>query len=103
MCEGMDEKDANKRQGLFLRWLPARQGHSCAFATFTFRKIMLEKLEEIKRRYEDVELKLSDPKVIGDMKLFRKLNIEYKELSEIVRHIDEYKNVVSNIEHAKEV
>lgn len=64
---------------------------------------MLEKLEEIKRRYEDVELKLSDPKVISDMKLFKKLNIEYKELGEIVSHINEYKKVLSNIEGAKEV
>jgi peptide chain release factor 1 len=64
---------------------------------------MLEKLEEIRRRYEDVELKLSDPKVIGDMKLFKKLNIEYKELGEIVSHINEYKKVLSNIEGAKEV
>lgn len=64
---------------------------------------MLEKLEEIKRRYEDVELKLSDPKVIGDMKLFKKLNIEYKELGEIVTHINEYKKVLSNIDSAKAV
>lgn len=64
---------------------------------------MLEKLEEIRRRYEDVEVKLSDPKVISDMKLFKKLNIEYKELSELVQHINEYKKVVANIEGAKEV
>jgi peptide chain release factor 1 len=64
---------------------------------------MLEKLEEIRRRYEDVELKLSDPKVISDMKLFRKLNIEYKELGDIVRHIDEYRKVLSDIESAREM
>ena len=38
---------------------------------------MLDKLEEIKRRYEDVEMKLSDPKVISDMKLFKKLKDKY--------------------------
>jgi peptide chain release factor 1 len=64
---------------------------------------MLDKLEEIKRRYEDVEQKLSDPKVISDMRLFKKLNIEYKELGEIVNHINEYKKVLSNISGAKEV
>src|SRR3954462_6664804 len=64
---------------------------------------MLDKLEEIKRRYEDVEVKLSDPKVISDMKLFKKLNIEYKELGEIVNYINEYKKVIANIEGAKEV
>jgi peptide chain release factor 1 len=64
---------------------------------------MLEKLEEIKRRYEDVEMKLSDPKVISDMKLFKKLNIEYKELGEIVNYINEYKKVLANINGAREV
>lgn len=64
---------------------------------------MLDKLEEIRRRYEDVETKLADPKVIADMKLFKKLNIEYKELGEIVTHINEYKKVLSNIDSAKEV
>lgn len=64
---------------------------------------MLDKLEEIRRRYEDVEVRLSDPKVISDMKLFKKLNIEYKELSEVVRHINEYKKVLSDIDSAKAV
>ena len=50
-----------------------------------------------------MEIKLSDPKVISDMKLFKKLNIEYKELSELVKQIDEYKKVLSNIEGAKQV
>ena len=36
---------------------------------------MLEKLEEIKRRFEDVEAKLADPTVIADMKLFKKLKL----------------------------
>ena len=64
---------------------------------------MLEKLEEIKRRHEDVEAKLADPTVIADMKLFKKLNIEYKELGEIVTQINIYKIVLSNIEEAKSV
>ena len=64
---------------------------------------MLEKLEEIKRRFEDVEAKLADPTVIADMKLFKKLNIDYKELGEIVIQINIYKIVLSNIEEAKSV
>ncbi len=64
---------------------------------------MLEKLEEIRRRYEDVEMKLSDPKVIADMRLFKKLNIEYKELGDVVKHINEYKKVLSNIADANEL
>jgi peptide chain release factor 1 len=64
---------------------------------------MVEKLDEIIRRYEDVEAKLADPQVIGDMKLFKKLNIEYRELGDIVEVIKEYKKTLSDIESAKEV
>lgn len=64
---------------------------------------MLEKLEEIVRRYQDVELKLSDPATIADMKAFKKLNIEYKELGLVVEAINVYKNVVGNINNAKEI
>lgn len=64
---------------------------------------MLDKLEEIIRRYEDVEAKLADPQVIADMKLFKKLNIEYRELGDIVEVIKEYKKTLSDIDSAKEV
>jgi len=64
---------------------------------------MIDKLEEIKRRFEDVEAKLADPTVIADMKLFKKLNIEYKELGSVVEVINEYKKTLANIEEAKEL
>lgn len=64
---------------------------------------MLEKLAAIKRRWEEVEQKLSDPKVIGDMKEFKKFNKEYKDLTEVVNAYHEYKNVVANIEYNKEI
>ena len=62
---------------------------------------MLEKLAAIKRRWEEVEQKLSDPKVIGDMKEFKKFNKEYKDLTQVVNAYHEYKNVVENIEFNK--
>jgi peptide chain release factor 1 len=64
---------------------------------------MLEKLEAIKRRWLEVEQKLSDPKVIGDMKEFKKLNREYKELGDIVELYHQYKDVVGNIEFNRNV
>lgn len=64
---------------------------------------MLEKLAAIKRRWEEVEQKLSDPKVIGDMKEFKKFNKEYKELTAVVNAYHEYKNVVENIEYNKNI
>jgi peptide chain release factor 1 len=64
---------------------------------------MLEKLEAIKRRWQEVEQKLSDPKVIADMKEFKKLNREYKELGDIVELYHEYRDVVGNIEFNRNV
>ena len=62
---------------------------------------VLEKLAAIKRRWEEVEQKLSDPKVIGNMKEFKKFNKEYKDLTEVVNAYHEYKNVVENIDFNK--
>ena len=64
---------------------------------------MLDKLEEIKRRYTDVEAKLGDPSVIADMRLFKKLNIEYKSLQPVVEAYYKYKQITDNINGAKEV
>ncbi|MEI6489962.1 MAG: peptide chain release factor 1 [Bacteroidota bacterium] len=64
---------------------------------------MLDKLAAIKRRWEEVEQKLSDPKVIGDMNEFKKFNKEYKDLTNVVNAYHEYKNVVDNIEFNKNV
>jgi peptide chain release factor 1 len=64
---------------------------------------VLDKLAAIKRRWEEVEQKLSDPKVIGDMKEFKKFNKEYKELTDVVNVYHEYKNVVENIDFNKSV
>lgn len=64
---------------------------------------MLEKLAAIKRRWEEVEQKLSDPKIIGDMKEFKKFNKEYKDLTEVVNAYHEYKKVVENIDYNKTI
>lgn len=64
---------------------------------------MLEKLEAIKQRWEDVEKELSNPDTISDMKRFAKLNKEYKDLGKIVEQYHIYKNITSNIEANKEI
>jgi peptide chain release factor 1 len=63
--------------------------------------MLLDKLAEIKIRFEDVERELSSPGVMSDMKRFAQLNREYKELQRIVTKYEEYKNVQSNLDHAK--
>ncbi len=64
---------------------------------------MIEKLEEIKRKFEDIELKLSDPSIISDLRKFKQLNIEYNQLKEIVQHFEEYKKALESVKHAKEI
>lgn len=64
---------------------------------------MLEKLASIKNRFDEVEKKLSDPKTLSDMKLFTKLNKEYKDLQEVVDAYHEYKNILYNIESSKDL
>lgn len=67
------------------------------------KKIMLEKLEAIKIRWEDVEEQLTNPDTMQDMKRFAQLNKEYKDLSKIVNEYLIYKNVMSNIDANKEI
>ncbi|MCX7728615.1 MAG: peptide chain release factor 1 [Bacteroidia bacterium] len=64
---------------------------------------MIEKLEEIKRKFEDIELKLSDPSVVSDIKKFKQLNVEYNYLKEIVEKFEEYKKTLTNLKNAKEI
>jgi len=63
----------------------------------------MSKLESIKERWTQVELKLSDPEITGDMSRFVKLNKEYSELTEIVKAYEVYKNLVANLESTKEM
>lgn len=64
---------------------------------------MLEKLAAIKDRFEEVGQLIVQPDAMSDMKLYSKLNKEYKDLEKIVRAYDEYKNVLDNIESSKEI
>ena len=64
---------------------------------------LLNKLEYIKERWESVELQLSDPDVIGDMKRYVKLNKEYSDLGDIVKVYLEYKDLLGNLDSTKEM
>lgn len=64
---------------------------------------LMSKLESIKERWAQVELKLSDPEITGDMTRYVKLNKEYSELTEIVKAYEVYKNLVANLESTKEM
>jgi peptide chain release factor 1 len=64
---------------------------------------MLEKLEGIKLRYDEVSELIADPEVMQDMDRYIKLNKEYKDLKPIIEAYEEYKNLLDNIQTSKEM
>jgi len=65
--------------------------------------LILEKLEGVNRRFEEVGRLLTSNDVMDDMKRYISLNKEYKELSPVIAAFKEYKNALSNIHSAREI
>ena len=64
---------------------------------------MLDKLEAIQERFYVLEEQMSDPELIADMDRYKKVSKEYKDLQEIVNVYKAYKQLIGNIETAKEM
>jgi peptide chain release factor 1 len=64
---------------------------------------LLEKLEIIYVRWQEIGEQITQPDVVADMKRFVKLSKDYKDLQPVVDAYQQYKNTLSNIEHAKDV
>ncbi len=64
---------------------------------------LLQKLEAINIRFNEVGKQIVDPEIIADMKRYVKLNKEYKDLEEIVVVYKEYKSLIDNLESSKEL
>ena len=64
---------------------------------------LLDKLEIIHARWQEIGEQITQPDVVADMKRFVKLSKDYKELQAVVDAYLKYKNILSNIEHTKEV
>jgi len=64
---------------------------------------MLDKLEAIKVKFDDIQKEMSDPDVINDLKRYIKLNKDFKELTPIMEAYKRYKSIIANIEHAREI
>jgi len=62
---------------------------------------MWDKLEEIEKRYIELEVSLAKPEVIADQELFQNLAKTYSELGEIVSIYREYKEVEKEINDLK--
>ncbi|MDD2798907.1 MAG: peptide chain release factor 1 [Bacteroidales bacterium] len=64
---------------------------------------LLEKLEGLVTRFEEVSTLITDPSVISDMKRFIKLNKEYRDLEKIVAARNEYQQLLNGIEEALQI
>ena len=64
---------------------------------------MIEKLEEIKHRFEEVGQLIVQPDLMADMKKYSKLNKEYKDLDKVVKKYEEYQKVSGDIDGSKEI
>ena len=64
---------------------------------------MIERLEQIKTRYEEIEEELSKNEVIQDIKKTTELSKELRSLEETVNTYKEYNNVLTGIKDAKEM
>ncbi len=66
-------------------------------------QIILNKLSGIKEKFDTIEKQLSDQEVIKDQKKFVQLNREYHNLQPIVKAYEEYKNILNQLQSAKEI
>ncbi len=64
---------------------------------------LLEKLDILVVRFEEIGTLITDPSVIADMKRFVKLNKEYRDLEKITTARNEYRQVLTGIEEAKSI
>lgn len=64
---------------------------------------MLDKLQALKDRFEEVGQLIVLPESMADMSKYAKLTKEYKDLEKIVEVYDEYKLVLQNITSSKEI
>ena len=64
---------------------------------------MLERLEVIEKRYDEIQKELSNPDVYSNMNKMKSLSKEASDLEETVNAYHEYKRILSGIEDTKEM
>ncbi|MBI2501412.1 MAG: peptide chain release factor 1 [Deltaproteobacteria bacterium] len=64
---------------------------------------MFEKLEEIEKKYQEIEKKLGDPSTAQNQPLFQKLSIERSGLTELIETYQNYKKTKQEIEENKKL
>jgi peptide chain release factor 1 len=64
---------------------------------------MLDKLEAIQGRFENIGVSLTNPEIVSDQKRFSQLSKEYRKLEKIIEPYKQYKNCLDSLAFAKEV
>ena len=64
---------------------------------------MLEKLQIIQQRFDEVSDLIIQPEVISDQKRYIQLNKEYKDLSVLMERIKTYRILISNFQEAEQI
>jgi len=64
---------------------------------------MIEKLIDIKNRFEEVGQLLGQPETVKDQKKFQQLSKEYRDLEKVVIKYDQYKAALDGLQHAREM
>ncbi|MCQ2066814.1 MAG: peptide chain release factor 1 [Bacteroidaceae bacterium] len=64
---------------------------------------LIEKLDGLEARFQEIGLLITDPAVIADMKRYVRLNREYHELEPVLKARDEYLRTVRNLAEAREL
>ncbi|EDP75270.1 peptide chain release factor 1 [Hydrogenivirga sp. 128-5-R1-1] len=67
------------------------------------KKELIDKLEKLTEKYKRIEEELSKPEVIQDVKRYRELSREHKELAELYETYQEYKRLQRELNEAKEL
>src|SRR5574344_536290 len=64
---------------------------------------LVEKLDGLQYKFEEISTMITDPAIIADMKRFVKLNKEYHELELLMKARKDYKNMLANLSEAKNI
>ena len=65
--------------------------------------IEMEKLNKVKRRFEEIESVMADPEVANDPDRMRELGKEHSRLEEVVEAIDRYERLLSEQRELEEM
>lgn len=68
---------------------------------FWYTTKMIEKLQELEKRYEEVTQLIQNPDLVKDQKKYREIMQEHSHLMSITEAFNEYKTVLKGIEEAK--